>query len=91
MITIRLLAVGAHRLADGRAGTAFTVVEYLIGHYAGGRPALRNTPRFADEIFTRADVMMAFPLMTLQGFRPVSLAGHPTIRAWVAQIAQGPA
>jgi glutathione S-transferase len=71
-------------LAKMREGTAM--------HLGMIEAALTESPYFAGESFTAADIMMAYPFTTFsEHICPVDLAPYPAIQAWVQRIASRPA
>jgi glutathione S-transferase len=61
-------------------------------HLAMIEAALTETPYFAGEGFTAADIMMAYPFTTFsKHICPVDVAAYPAIQAWVQRIEARPA
>ncbi|WP_431256570.1 glutathione S-transferase family protein [Roseateles chitinivorans] len=52
---------------------------------------LGQTPYFAGDEFTAADIMSVFSLTTMRLFLPIDLAPYPNVRAYLQRIGQRPA
>jgi glutathione S-transferase len=52
---------------------------------------LGETPFFAGQELTGADIMMSFPFTTMQNFVRLDLANCPNVAAYVERIRQRPA
>ena len=64
-----------------RGDRAFEMVEKRLG----------ESPYFAGDAFTAADIIMLFPLTTMRVFAPRDLAPYPNIRAYRGRIGARPA
>ncbi len=64
-----------------RGDRAFEMVEKRLG----------ESPYFAGDAFTAADIIMLFPLTTMRVFAPRDLAPYPNIRAYLGRIGARPA
>ena len=64
-----------------RAEAAWDLAEKRLG----------ETPHFAGDEFTAADIIMGFNLTTMRAFSGRSLDAYPNIRAWLKRIAERPA
>jgi glutathione S-transferase len=52
---------------------------------------LAAAPYFAGSEFSAADIMMVFTFTTLQKFKAIDLTPYPSLRAYLARIAERPA
>lgn len=66
---------------QARSEAGFALTEARLGHVTW----------FAGEQFTKADIMMVFPLSTMRAFTRRNLSGYPNILAYLARIAERPA
>ena len=64
-----------------RAETAWSLVEQRLG----------ETPWFAGEAFTAADIIMVFSLTTMRVFAPRDLTPYPNILAYLQRVGARPA
>ena len=71
----------AGRSLGARAPRGYDMVERRLG----------ETPYFAGDTFTAADIMMLFPLTTMRAFLPRDLAPFPNTRAYLQRIGDRPA
>lgn len=78
-------------LADPDSARSATLRKRLDGYYAQIEGRLAQTPHFAGESFTAADIIMLFPLTTMRKFTPRDLMPYPNIRAYLQRIASRPA
>jgi len=69
------------RFMRDRAEATWDLVEKRLG----------ETPYFAGDAFTAADIIMMFPLTTMRAFVQKDLAAYPNIRAYLQKIGQRPA
>ena len=76
--------------ADAHPGMA-RVRETTRLHLSLIEETLAASPYFAGEVFTAADVMMAFAFTTLLKFRPLDLSASPALQAYLARIGERPA
>jgi glutathione S-transferase len=68
------------RTPNVRRERAFVLIEARLG----------ETPYFAGETFTAADIIMVFPLTTMRVFAPLDLSPFPNIRAYLQRIGERP-
>jgi glutathione S-transferase len=59
--------------------------------YATVETRLGQTPYFAGDTLTAADIMMVFPLTTMRYFQPRDFSAFPNIRAYLKRIGERPA
>jgi glutathione S-transferase len=69
-----------HALRD-RSERAYALVENRLA----------QTPYFAGDQFTAADIIMLFPLTTMRAFVPRDLSASPQTRKYLQRIAERPA
>ncbi|MBI1180415.1 MAG: glutathione S-transferase [Alphaproteobacteria bacterium] len=69
------------RALNARGDRAFAMVDQRLG----------ETPYFAGDALTAADIIMLFPLTTMRLFVPRDLAPYPNIRAYLQRIGERPA
>jgi len=69
------------RSLRGRIDRAYELVEMRLG----------QTPYFAGDEFTIADVMMMFPLTTLRLFVPRDISDQPNLLAYLQRVGNRPA
>jgi glutathione S-transferase len=69
------------RFMRERGETTWNLVEQRLG----------ETPYFAGDDFSAADIMMGFVLTTMRAFAPRDLAPYPNIRAYLQRIGARPA
>jgi len=90
LMPARMLDLVMARMAQGgnaskaphvRAERAFELIEARLG----------EVPFFAGEAFTAADIIMLFPLTTMNQFAPRDLEMFPNIRAYIQRISERPA
>ena len=68
-------------LINDRAEKAYDLIEKRLG----------QTPYFAGDAFTAADIMMVFTLTTMRAFSPRDHSRRPNILAYLQRIAARPA
>jgi glutathione S-transferase len=68
-------------LINDRAERAYELIEARLG----------ETPYFAGEALTAADIMMVFTLTTMRAFSPRDHSGRPNILAYLQRVAARPA
>ena len=86
MMVLGLLFAGVQVSGDAgrltaRWERAFQLADQRLG----------ETPYFAGDSFSAADIMMHFPLTTMRMFVPYDISGHPNILAYLQRIADRPA
>ncbi|HEY3798646.1 MAG TPA: glutathione S-transferase family protein [Caulobacteraceae bacterium] len=69
------------RMMRERAETTWTLMEARLG----------QSPYFAGDELTAADIMLVFGLTTMRAFAPRDLAPYPNIRAYLQRIGARPA
>ena len=79
------------RMVTGGIDKPTFASERLERNYAMLEDRLGVVPWLAGDDFTAADIMIAFPLTTMQLFSPRDLSSYPNIRAYLARIAARPA
>jgi len=70
-----------HGALASRGVNAFSMIEKRLG----------ESPWFAGQDFTAADIIMGFPLTTMRAFAPIDLAAYPNIRGYLQRIGARPA
>lgn len=86
MMVLGLLFAGVQVSGDAgrltaRWERAFQLADQRLG----------ETPYFAGDSFSAADIMMHFPLTTMRMFVPYDISGHFNILAYLQRIADRPA
>ena len=86
MMVLGLLFAGVQVSGDAgrltaRWERAFQLADQRLG----------ETPYFAGDSFSAADIMMHFPLTTMRMFVPYDISRHPNILAYLQRIADRPA
>jgi glutathione S-transferase len=69
------------RALKARGDKAFAMVENRLG----------QTPYFAGDTFTAADIIMLFPLTTMRLFVPRDISGMPNLLGYLKRIGERPA
>jgi glutathione S-transferase len=80
-----------HRMMGGSEESAGFIAERAERLWGLVETRLGEAPYFAGDIFTAADIIMAFPLTTGRMFAQHDLANYPNIRAYLHRIGQRPA
>jgi len=87
MLTLVANAMGSPQdhptrgFVGARSARAYDLMERRLG----------ETPYFAGDALTAADIMMVFPLTTMRMFTPKDLSGFPNIQRYLARIGERPA
>ena len=61
-----------------QGGSAYAMVERRLG----------ESPWFAGDRFTAADIMMIFPLTTMRLFVPRDIGGYPNLLAYLKRVGE---
>ena len=91
MMPASMIEMVVSRVGD-EAGRMFAgLTDRVERNFAMVEARLGETPYFAGDAFSAADILMLFPLTTMRVFSPRDMSGYPNILAYLQRIGERPA